>query len=143
VPVALPEDPALPDPPKVDKKQLLGEWQHPTGRPADKDSAIYGDLYTLTAKGKFEYRFIGRTGTEVLREDDGGGFAYKDGRLLLLGNKRGTFIFRVAAWQSDKAATTLTLLPDGFPATQGNATIFAQTWERPKKHGKAKPKPKR
>ena len=136
-PVALPDDPALPDAPTVDKKQLLGEWQHLTSTPADKASAIYGDVYTLNAKGKVEARFIGKSGTDVLRENDAGGFAYKDGRLLLLLNKRGTLTFRVAGWTDDKDATTLALLPDGIPATQGNQALFGSSWTRAKpKHGR-------
>ena len=131
--VPLPEDPALPAAPTVDAKKLVGEWQHSTGRAADKDSVIYGDLWTLNNKKRFEYRFIGRNDTQLVREDDGGGYAYKDGRLLLLGNKRGTSVLRVSAWKDDKSGTSVTFLPDGMPATEGNAAIFSQTWERPKK----------
>jgi hypothetical protein len=137
-PVALPDDPALPDAPTVDKKQLAGEWKHDSGTPGDKASVIYGDIYTLTAKGKVEARFIGKAGTDVLRENDAGGFAYKDGRLLLLLAKRGTLTFRVAGWTDDKDATTLALLPDGFPATQGNQALFGASWARAKPHRKHK-----
>ena len=136
--VALPDDPALPDAPKIDKKQLVGDWQHSTGRAADKASAIYGDVYSLTSRNKYDTRFIGKTGADVLRESDDGGYAYKDGRLLLLGNKRGTVVLRVVGWTDDKAATTLSFLPDGLPATEGNATIFGQAWTRAKGHAKTK-----
>jgi hypothetical protein len=133
-PVALPDDPALPDAPTVDKKMLVGEWHHDSGTPGDKASAIYGDIYTLTAKGKVEARFIGKSGTDVLRENDAGGFAYKDGRLLLLLAKRGTLTFRVAGWNVTDTETTLSLLPDGFPATQGNQAVFGSSWTRGKPH---------
>jgi hypothetical protein len=133
-PVAPPDDPALTDPPTVDKKQLAGDWKRDSGTPGDKASAFYGDSYSLTSKGKIETKFTGKSGTETLKENDAGGYAYKDGRLLLLLNKRGTITFRVAGWNDDKDATTLLLLPDGFPATQGNQTLFGSSWVRAKPH---------
>lgn len=137
--VPLADDPALPEAPKVEKKQLVGDWQRSSGSPADKDSAIYGEVYQINAKGKFDAKFIGKSGGVVVRETDGGGYAYKDGRLLLLFNKRGTVVLKVAGYTDDKEATSLQLLPNGFPATEGNATIFGQAWQRPKaRHGRGK-----
>ena len=139
-PVPLAEDPPLADTtaPALDKKKLSIEWHHDTTTPPDKASAMYGDVYELTAKGKFDYRFIGKAGAEVVRETDAGGYAYKDGRLLLLFNKRPTTVFRITSYTDDKDGTTMNLLPDGFPLTAGNAALFGQTWTHTKMKKKSK-----
>jgi hypothetical protein len=128
---------------RIDVADLVGDWKTgdasvvsyvngSTGTYAGTSVSFAGDYYSITADGRYSYRFQGLSSGSVVRAAAAGTVEFS-GEMVVFHERPSGKLTRyrfVSYEQGLTGATLMTLLPEAYPVTGSNIALYAARFVR-------------